>query len=214
MVIGRPAGFSLGPPQGDLEVTGDFTQTSDGSLEITLAGTTEGVDFDRLRVSGALTLAGSLKLNLDYAPEAGDSFDVLDWGSASGAFSVITTPTLDSGLEWDFTDLYSTGRISIVSLFDPADFDENENVNQDDLLKWQGGFGVNSAATHMQGDADRNGVVDGLDFLIWQVAASPGSSVAATGAAPEPGAAWLAVLAVAAIEEELRCERRRQTVSC
>jgi hypothetical protein len=49
-----------------------------------------------------------------------------------------------------------------------GDFDEDGDVDNDDLGDWRAGFGTPSGATHMQGDADDDGNVDGADFLIWQ----------------------------------------------
>ena len=83
-----------------------------------------------------------------------------------------------------------------------ADFDEDGDVDDDDLTKWKLGFGTAIGATHMQGDANGDGRVDGGDILAWQ---QQKNSPAASGV-PEPAAAWLAVLAAAAFEEEFRSE--------
>jgi hypothetical protein len=56
-----------------------------------------------------------------------------------------------------------------------ADYDGNDQVNAVDLGTWKAGFGTSPSATHLHGDADGDGDVDGRDFLIW------GSSSAATG---------------------------------
>ncbi len=49
-----------------------------------------------------------------------------------------------------------------------ADFDEDGDVDEDDLLVWENGFGTSNSAFHGDGDADEDGDVDGMDFLIWQ----------------------------------------------
>jgi hypothetical protein len=50
----------------------------------------------------------------------------------------------------------------------PGDFDSDGDVDGNDFLVWQGGFGIPSGATSADGDADSDGDVDGNDFLIWQ----------------------------------------------
>ena len=71
-----------------------------------------------------------------------------------------------------------------------ADFDHDNIVDGDDLAAWKTGFGATSNVTPTMGDADRNGQIDGADFLIWQREASP--SMAAS-AIPEPSGAILAL---------------------
>ena len=70
-------------------------------------------------VSGNLTLGGSLDvLAIDgYAPQAGALFDILDFEPANlnGMFDNVNLPALASDLEWDQTNLYTTGEL-LVSL--------------------------------------------------------------------------------------------------
>jgi hypothetical protein len=88
-----------------------------------------------------------------------------------------------------------------VTVFDPnmllADFDANGAVNAADLGRWRANAGA-SGATVGQGDADRDGDVDGADFLVWQ--RENGLSLTGTGlVVPEPmgaalAAVWLALV--------------------
>lgn len=74
----------------------------------------------------------------------------------------------------------------------PADFNGDGVVASSDLQAWEVGFGITSDANHADGDADRDGDVDGSDFLIWQGSLgeriSPISSVQLV---PEPTTASL-----------------------
>ena len=50
-----------------------------------------------------------------------------------------------------------------------ADFDSDGDVDGDDFLAWQGGFGTAAPdGSRVVGDADNDQDVDGDDFLIWQ----------------------------------------------
>jgi hypothetical protein len=82
--------------------------------------------------------------------------------------------------------------------FLPADFDEDQNVDGDDLATWQTAFDAS--------DADLDGDTDGADFLLWQQQFGTTPAVAVIQAVPEP--ATLALL-VAAIPFAASLTRRR-----
>ena len=65
---------------------------------------------------------------------------------------------------FDFFDLRSS---------QPADFDSDGDVDGNDFLAWQNGFGIGVGAVLEDGDANGDGAVDGDDFLIWQAAFAP-----------------------------------------
>jgi hypothetical protein len=76
----------------------------------------------------------------------------------------------------------------------PADFDNDGDVDGDDFLAWQTGFGIQSGASHADGDADGDGDVDGDDFLVWQTQLSSRAAGAGAGGVPEPSAGLLFLL--------------------
>ena len=81
-----------------------------------------------------------------------------------------------------------------------ADFDEDGDVDGDDLAEWRIGFGIDDTADHMDGDADANQDVDGADFLTWQRQLGSGPpTVAASAAVPEPGTSMLVIVAAVGI---------------
>ena len=49
-----------------------------------------------------------------------------------------------------------------------SDFDSDGDVDGDDFLAWQTGFGSANASSLSIGDANANGAVDGTDFNLWQ----------------------------------------------
>ena len=86
-----------------------------------------------------------------------------------------------------------TGRVFLA-----GDFQEDGDVDSNDLTNWRTGFGTAVGATHMQGNADGDGDVDGRDFLIWQRGGSPNPVVAAvsssSAAVPEPAGSTMLMI--------------------
>ncbi|HSM23341.1 MAG TPA: autotransporter outer membrane beta-barrel domain-containing protein, partial [Anaerolineaceae bacterium] len=101
---------SPGNSPGIITVDGDYTQESDGFLEIELGGDVAGTDYDQLQVTGAASLNGNLNVSLidGFMPSNGDQFLILDAESLSGTFTTINLPTLSNGLEWQ-TEYTATG---------------------------------------------------------------------------------------------------------
>jgi T5SS/PEP-CTERM-associated repeat protein len=89
-------------------IQGDYTIV-DGTVEIELGGYGRGIDFDVIDIGGHATLGGMLDVSLinGFTPNIGDTFQVVNFGSASGNFDTYTgldlgngltlAPTLDSG---------------------------------------------------------------------------------------------------------------------
>ena len=97
-------------------VTFDNTAVSTGAaeLQIELGGTTPGIGYDQLHVTGQLSLGGILQVSLvnGFLPVSGNSFDILDWGTLVGKFSSLQPPSLNAPLGWDTSQLYTTGVIT------------------------------------------------------------------------------------------------------
>lgn len=92
------------------------------------------------------------------------------------------------------TGLFVSDAVAVSIL--EADFDEDGDVDDMDLLIWQDGFGMNGNALHGDGDADDDGDVDGNDFLTWQQqygseATCTSSSLLGGQTVPEPSSASL-----------------------
>jgi autotransporter-associated beta strand protein len=121
------------------------------TLIVELAGITPGTGYDQLHVTGHLSLGGTLEVSLQdgFAPAAGNSFDILDWGTLSGAFSAINLPTL-AGLAWNTSQLYTTGVLSIGAPALPGDFNQNGVVDAADYVVYRSRLGT----TYTQTDYD------------------------------------------------------------
>jgi hypothetical protein len=141
----------------------------------------------------SLVAGGVLDVNLinGYTPALGDSFQLLSFESASGAFT-FDLPSLAEGLVWNTGDLLTTGVLSVASAAgNPADFNNDGVVDGDDLDAWSQGFGATGQPNNSTGDADGDGDVDGGDFLAWQRELGSGANAAvASTSVPEPES-WL-----------------------
>ncbi len=108
-----------GNSPGILTIAGNYTQTSAGTLDVEIGGTTAGGDYDQLNVSGTATLDGALNVTRinSFAPVAGDSFDILNFASSSGNFAAVNgVSPFDTGL---LTPVYTSTGLTL-SQFDTA----------------------------------------------------------------------------------------------
>ncbi|MCA9260486.1 MAG: hypothetical protein KDA61_14840, partial [Planctomycetales bacterium] len=191
-------------PGGTLLVLSDLALTSSASVALTLDA---DVQTTALASLGTASLDGSLAVSLaeGYLPSLGDSFAILSASeSLSGQFTSLDAPALASDLQWSLQYLDDTLTLSVVAGL-ASDFDQDGDVDSDDLAAWEIGFGTASGALSQQGDADGDGDVDGTDWLILQ--REFGSQIAssiATSAVPEPSAWLLASAGIASF-----CRRRR-----
>lgn len=81
-----------GTSPGVLTVTGDLICDPTSLLVLELGGVSPGSGYDRLAVSGAVTLDGALQLALisGFVPAGGSTFNVIQWGGHTGDFSSVT----------------------------------------------------------------------------------------------------------------------------
>jgi hypothetical protein len=87
---------------GTLNVTGSFTQTAAGVLNMELGGVGAGT-FDKLTVGGLASLNGTLNVLLinGFNPTNGNVFQILTFGSRTGNFATMSGLNLGGGLELD-----------------------------------------------------------------------------------------------------------------
>jgi len=106
---------SPGSSPGELSFGGDLVLAG-STLYMELGGTEAGEDCDRMVVVGEIAVGGVLEVAWwnDWRPSAGDVFDLLEFGSVTGAFSDVVLPDLDGELTWDTSALYTTGDVMVV----------------------------------------------------------------------------------------------------
>ena len=136
------------------------------TLEIEIAGLALGAEYDSLTIAGLADLGGTLDVQLldGFSPSAGDTFEIITAANVLGTFDTINLPSLPGDLLW-FVN-YGATSVSLVSTY-AADFDEDGDVDDNDLATWESNFGLTPVG-HMQGDANADTWAVGNDFLSWQ----------------------------------------------
>jgi T5SS/PEP-CTERM-associated repeat protein/autotransporter-associated beta strand protein len=181
---------------------------SQSALEIDLAGIAPG-GFDRVEVSGSLTLAGELAVLLTggFTPQAGQSFEIIAAEQGlTGAFETLLLPALATTDSWKVD--YDVDSVTLSVVGSSGDFDSDGQVDGSDFLLWQRNLGVTSGAQRGQGDANGDGAVNASDLAIWetQFGSHPGASLASTSI-PEP--ASLVILGSALLAQMAARRKRR-----
>ncbi len=103
-----------GDTPGILAITGTYTQTAAGALDIQIGGTA-GSDYDQLNIGGSASLDGALILYWinNFVPAGTDTFPILTFGSGSGEFATITG--LDASPQLPFEAIYDPTDVTLVA---------------------------------------------------------------------------------------------------
>jgi autotransporter-associated beta strand protein len=105
----------LAPGSGGIESlnTGALTLDSGSFSNFEINAT---LDTSDLAISSALlTFGGTLNVNnIGGILLLGDTFNLFDWNTTTGAFSTLNLPGLDPGLTWDTGSLYTAGTITVI----------------------------------------------------------------------------------------------------
>ncbi len=181
-------GFSPGDSPAQILIEGSVSFAAGNTLFIEIGGLTPGTGFDALDVVGNLTAGGTLDISLINAfdPNAGDSFDILDWGSITGTFSTIDLPALTGDLDWDTSNLLIDGTLSVFSTTLPGDLDGDGFVGINDLNIVLANWNQNVPPANPLSDPSGDGFVgiDDLNVVLgnWNAGTPP----TATAHIPEP----------------------------
>jgi hypothetical protein len=200
-----------GDPVGRLTVEGIFANRPGGTVAIDLGGTTPVTEYDQLAVNGDAILGGALHVSLvdlgdgTFMPNVGDTFQVLT--ATQSVISSFDTFILPEVATWSVSYGFNSVSLEVLTVAVlSGDFDSDGDVDGDDFLAWQTGFGITTDAVLSDGDADADGDVDGDDFIIWQANyGASGGGGSWVLAVPEPAAMWLGLATFAAFIGFRRC---------
>jgi len=189
--------LSPGNSPATVSFAGDVVLGAEAVLSIELGGTTLGT-FDQVLVTGDLVLDGLLDVSIlpDFTPAAGQSFDILNWGTLDGEFFDVDLPTL-AGLVWDESQLYTNGVISLAAAGLLGDYSNNGVIDAADYTTWRDALTAGSASLI---NDPTPGTVDESDFLYWRAhfgETAPFGAGSGAGTVPEPTAALLSLAACA-----------------
>jgi hypothetical protein len=98
-------------------IAGNYTQTGTGILDVKLGGTGAG-QFDQLRVTGNVLLAGTLDVSLvnSFVPATGDSFQIITFmGALTGDFTTKNFPALGGGKMFATSSGSGSYTLSVVT---------------------------------------------------------------------------------------------------
>jgi hypothetical protein len=152
-------------------------------LGIEIGGVEAGATHDKITVNGALNLDGTLQVSLidEFTPSVGDSFEILDWTTLSGAFDQLVLPSIGA-LAWDTSQLYTSGILAIAQATSiPGDSNFDNVVDAADYVAWRK---INSNGT---------GYTD-----FYTNFGTAGGTGGGEGAVPEPAALVFLIIAVSA----------------
>lgn len=116
-------GYSAGNSPGSVTVNGDVVFGASNEALFEIGGLLQGTQYDHLTVNGKLTFGGILKLSFinGYIGNAGDTFDLFDFTSSSGAFSqIVAKNPLSNGLGWNYDA--ATGILTVIPVPEPENY--------------------------------------------------------------------------------------------
>jgi hypothetical protein len=164
-----------------VEVNGALIFGSTATVIMEIGGTIPGTEHDRVDVFGHLVFGGTLDVDLinGFMPAAGNSFDLFNWQTTSGAFSTIAVPTLPNGLTWNSAQIHTTGVLSVALA---GDYNFDGSVNAADYVVWRKYDGTPQGYNTWRANFGQTAGSGSVGFASSQAAV------------PEPGALSLAVI--------------------
>jgi hypothetical protein len=104
--------ITAGTGPGNISISGNFTQSAAGIINVPIGGLTPGFDFSQLNVSGSATIDGTIAISLinGFVPTIGDQFSVLTSSSRFGVLSNLINPGNH------FIPLYRTNGIVLLAI--------------------------------------------------------------------------------------------------
>jgi fibronectin-binding autotransporter adhesin len=99
---------------GTLTISGSYTQSATGTLDIPVNGATAGTQYGRLVVSNGVSLSGilTIKRKAAFVPAIGTNFTILKGSVVSGQFTTVNGATINAAEH--FAVNYSSGAVTLT----------------------------------------------------------------------------------------------------
>lgn len=186
-----------------------YRQDASGTLEIQINGTTVDTGYDRLAVTGAALLGGTLDVQrLLYNPQPGNTFTILTAGAIVGTFEEVNLPQLGLGLVWNYAQTNTAITLSVTA----ADVNRDGMVDAADYIIWRKNNGATGVLAYTQGDVNGDGIVNDADYLLIRGnfgntrGGASGSGSGSVAVVPEPASVFLTMVGMTI----LACQRRNK----
>ncbi len=98
---------------GTLNFGANVTMNASANLSMQVSG--GSANCDKLAITGTFACNGTLEVSLLSGNlTEGAVYQLFTAASITGTFATVTLPQLNSGLEWDLSELYTTGKIKVI----------------------------------------------------------------------------------------------------
>ncbi len=145
------------------------------------------VEHDTISVTRDAYLGGSLELELWSPIKIDTTFEILTAATIDGTFDQVPEVGTDLGFGVIFDGItYNPDSVVVSLLQQTGDVNSDGRVDSLDLGAWSAGYGLTAGALLSDGDADRDGDVDGADWLMLQREFQRAASAASGQTVPEP----------------------------
>jgi len=192
------AGVAPGDSPGILTIDGMYDQTASGTLEIELDanGGLPGTDYDRLAISLAATLDGTIDIQLDagYTPTIGDAFPgIVTATTLNGTFATVNNVTINGrqGVAVTYTDTAVDAQIALRGNTDVAagDIDVDTSDLTTSIINFTSAGGTGKVWA--DGDMDGDGDVDTSDLTTSIINFTSALGNGSAAVVPEPATCLL-----------------------
>lgn len=104
------------PGEGKITISGNYTQTSAGTLRVDIKGAgSPGTNYDELVVNGTATLNGTLDIETasGFTPASGSQFTVVKATTLTGTFATLLNAQLPNGLAYHASYTTTTATLKV-----------------------------------------------------------------------------------------------------
>jgi hypothetical protein len=161
-------------------VNGTYTQSATGTFDVSIA---DGGNSGRIAATNMASLSGDLIISPapGFIPSSGSTFEILSASAINREFAQEQFAGFDPGLQLQVA--YSSTSVSVQAtrLYPLGDADQDGDADQADYGVWRATFG----SSDRRADFNGNGIIDGVDYVLWRnalIGAANSASLSAVAA--------------------------------